>query len=322
MQRIMDLTVILLSLTTKNPDQRCSSIDRKDLFLDRTLFTPTNVKSSGALDVIAQYCICGFNFRLDSNGDGQLSFNTSERWSQYPQIPYVVHQTWKTNDTSMHSPHAKTSRASIRRFANDFLYVLWTDEDILHLVDSRYAEYSIYYRGLNMNIKRSDIARYFIVHAYGGLYMDLDVELRGPATLILRPPSAATLNAPLQLVSYRSKEFKKAHFVGNAIFAAVPNSTIFLFMYRYVQLHTKQDGKTTDQVLKHTGPFALAGAALAYSQYQQQQLPRLDDWYSGRSFERSRTIYLHSSDSIGNYYDFPQIAVHRRAHRWDGEQRS
>ena len=42
------------------------------------------------------------------------------------------------------------------------------------------------YQALNMNIKRADLARYLLLLHYGGVYMDLDVELRSDISPVSR----------------------------------------------------------------------------------------------------------------------------------------
>lgn len=37
-----------------------------------------------------------------------------------------------------------------------------------------------FFRGLNMAIKRADLSRYLVLQRFGGLHLDLDVELRRP----------------------------------------------------------------------------------------------------------------------------------------------
>ncbi|KAI9034841.1 uncharacterized protein KD926_005323 [Aspergillus affinis] len=55
---------------------------------------------------------------------------------------------------------------------------LWTDDDVLKLIKSKYAWLLQTYMGYPHNIQRADIARLLVVHAEGGIYADLDVYPR------------------------------------------------------------------------------------------------------------------------------------------------
>jgi uncharacterized membrane protein YgdD (TMEM256/DUF423 family) len=51
--------------------------------------------------------------------------------------------------------------------------------------------------GLNLPIKRSDFARYLLLHAFGGVYLDLDMQLKDS----LWPVSKQTLSLTCVLFS-------------------------------------------------------------------------------------------------------------------------
>jgi len=70
----------------------------------------------------------------------------------------------------------------MNRFAKDFLHILWTDKDLLHFIQHHFPEYLGYYNALSLNIQRSDFARYLLLIQFGGVYLDLDIELRRPLT--------------------------------------------------------------------------------------------------------------------------------------------
>ena len=53
-------------------------------------------------------------------------------------------------------------------------YHLWTADDVEALVKQKYPQHWDMYRSVRYPIMRADIARLLILHAYGGLYADLD----------------------------------------------------------------------------------------------------------------------------------------------------
>jgi mannosyltransferase OCH1-like enzyme len=86
-------------------------------------------------------------------------------------IPYLIHQTWKTDTVPDHW------KSSYERWNQvpDFTYKLWTDEMNRQLIADHYSWFLEKYDSYAYNIQRADAARYFILHRYGGIYCDLDI---------------------------------------------------------------------------------------------------------------------------------------------------
>lgn len=83
-----------------------------------------------------------------------------------------VHQIWlegpvpdkfENNTNSLKSTHC------------DWEYKLWREADILKLIEDHYPEHVELYNMYPYMIQKCDVARYFILHRYGGLYADLDI---------------------------------------------------------------------------------------------------------------------------------------------------
>lgn len=92
-----------------------------------------------------------------------------------PNIPNLVHQIWKTSDIRTYSIDA--SHDSWKALFEPFNYTvrLWTEDDILKLIEEEYAWLLPIYKGYPQNIQRADVARLVVIHAEGGIYADLDV---------------------------------------------------------------------------------------------------------------------------------------------------
>ncbi|KAJ6086431.1 hypothetical protein N7467_005345 [Penicillium canescens] len=95
-------------------------------------------------------------------------------------IPNTVHQIWKTIDIQAYSTEMEPSHESWKTMLEPQNYTikLWTDDDVLKLIKSKYAWLLPTYMGYPHNIQRADIARLLIVHTEGGIYADLDVYPR------------------------------------------------------------------------------------------------------------------------------------------------
>jgi mannosyltransferase OCH1-like enzyme len=53
---------------------------------------------------------------------------------------------------------------------------VWSDVEIQALVKKAYPNYRLWYNSILNGIQRCDVARAFLLHAYGGLYTDIDFD--------------------------------------------------------------------------------------------------------------------------------------------------
>ena len=172
-------------------------------------------------------------------------------------VPRRVHQTWK----SCTMPERQLGWfARCVRLGPRWSFHLWTDTANREFVASRFPEYLEMYDGYNVNIKRVDAIRYFLLYIFGGVYMDLDfacvrsldeIPLRttpGQATLILQRKSAADHEA-----------------VSNAFMATPPRHPFF----RYV-IKSLKGSSHRSHVLDATGPRFLTRVYNAWASEQRK----------------------------------------------------
>ena len=90
-----------------------------------------------------------------------------------PSKKVNVIQTWKTQTI----PH------DCRRFQQKILelhdtnYVFFDDEAMYAFVEKEYASHWGYFKSMKIKIQQIDMFRYLAVHFFGGLYLDLDMDL-------------------------------------------------------------------------------------------------------------------------------------------------
>ena len=97
---------------------------------------------------------------------------TRSNTSAAPAVPKILHQTWRDHDVP---DKWKDAQASCRRLHADYEYRLWTDIDAEGLISTKYPWFLKTYRGYPYDIQRVDAFRYFVLNAYGGIYLDLDI---------------------------------------------------------------------------------------------------------------------------------------------------
>lgn len=88
-------------------------------------------------------------------------------------IPKIIHQT-APSDTSKWKPVWFKCQESWKNLHPDFEYMFWSDEDLDYFMRTKYPEYYDMFISYDVNIKRFDAARYFILYHYGGIYADMD----------------------------------------------------------------------------------------------------------------------------------------------------
>ena len=89
-------------------------------------------------------------------------------------IPRVIHQLWK--DEVLPERYVAMRRSWLR-FNPGWELRLWTDRDLLNLVEERYPDWLATYTGYRRNISRADLGRYLVLQAFGGVYADLDYRV-------------------------------------------------------------------------------------------------------------------------------------------------
>lgn len=87
------------------------------------------------------------------------------------QIPRILHQTCK-NET-IPEMWAESQQSCLKAYS-DFEYKLWTDERAREFLSSEYPWFLETWDTYPFPIQRADAIRYFVLHHYGGIYLDMD----------------------------------------------------------------------------------------------------------------------------------------------------
>ena len=59
-------------------------------------------------------------------------------------------------------------------------YMFFTDNDIINFIKNKMPEYKDTYNNLKYKIQKIDFFRYLAIYYYGGLYLDLDINIHRP----------------------------------------------------------------------------------------------------------------------------------------------
>ena len=76
-------------------------------------------------------------------------------------------------------------------------HVFWTDPELEALVEGAYPGLAPAFRAARVGVQRSDLGRLLVLHRFGGLYLDADVEvLRAPGAPLVGGPRLAVAPEP------------------------------------------------------------------------------------------------------------------------------
>lgn len=84
-------------------------------------------------------------------------------------LPPLIHCIWLQG--AQYSPFTLEELQS--RYPK-FKVLLWDETSIRALLQTRYEDYLVWFLSLSTLIQKCDVARAFILHAFGGVYADLD----------------------------------------------------------------------------------------------------------------------------------------------------
>lgn len=89
-------------------------------------------------------------------------------------IPKLLHQSYKS--TMVPNSIIPFVRSWHSGLPHDWQFVWWTDDDLEWLVQTHYSKYAQVFERMPHTIMKVDTARYFILHHFGGVYADMDIE--------------------------------------------------------------------------------------------------------------------------------------------------
>ncbi len=232
------------------------------------------------------------------------------------EIPAIIHQSWKDTEIPEESyPHLW--QQSWRENHPDWQYNLWTDDDNRGLIASKYPEFLDFYDNLDMGVKKADFSRFFYMHAYGGVYVDLDF-------ICLRELTPLLFGATI--VVGQLSEDNPHYKIPNAFIASAPEHDFWLTV-----AEDAMSAPEEERGVEHlSGPFRLQWALEKYRPRGLRVLDQhlvypidwihLTDWEDGIFFRRAeaelaRRLRVLQLDEIRAA--FPQaFAVTTWNHNW------
>jgi len=170
-------------------------------------------------------------------------------------IPRIVHQTWRTR--SLPAPF-NAYRNSWRRLNPQWDHRLYDDEECRAFVKSVGGPWLEVYDGLTRPVQRSDLFRYLVVHRYGGLYADIDMEcFRAMDPVLGGRACVFAVEAHLTVRRQRELGYRRPIQIANCIFAAEAGHPLLAVVLERVRQRATLPVRSDADVEESTGPRLL-----------------------------------------------------------------
>jgi len=228
-------------------------------------------------------------------------------------IPRILHQTWKTRDVP----------ARFREYVASWLahnpgweHRVWSDDDNDEFIRTHYPAFLPTFRAYRTGIERADAVRYFLLHKYGGLYVDLDFECLRPIEPVL---AGATCVLGCEPRLHAERLHHRPRLLCNALMASAPGHPFWLRVHdELLRRATRSDG--SDPV-ESTGPKVVDAAYEAWSGEDIRlvdpevfyPVPDIDSVSLGLT-PKERSYYANMVRHRAYWKD--AVAVHHWSHTW------
>lgn len=175
------------------------------------------------------------------------------------RIPKIIHHIWQAWNNGNPPPARYLEIAQeLQQNHPNWEYKFWDIDKSKEFLKNNYPWFLPTYEGYDVNTKRVDSMRYFLLHHFGGLYLDMSFQnLKNLEPLL----SSTDIVVAEQGI----------HDINNAFMASIPGHPFWLQIFSTLEL------KKAHHVLEATGPKMLTASVDSYvKQNGQKDLRVLD----------------------------------------------
>ena len=179
-------------------------------------------------------------------------------------IPKHIHQIWIQGKEHLKKtkPVDYINSEELQKLfpSSEFKYTLWDDETIKKEMSGNSTLLSIYI-SVPIFAAKADIARYFLLNKYGGLYLDMDFEafenfwwlFSGNVDIVTVIPDR--LGKDIKVLS--SSLWNSQLGMNNAIIGSIPNNAILVDLILFLETKTdmKPGNTAWSGIVEFTGPL-------------------------------------------------------------------
>ncbi len=181
----------------------------------------------------------------------------------FTKIPKIIHQTWKTSAVPQ---WALPTTQSWRDLNPGYTYRMWDDASAERLIREQYPELVPAFEEHMAPVQRADVFRYAVVHAYGGVYADIDVRCDVPVDDWLRHDlfnldMVLGWEALSNADAVRRKHFAVEYQLCQWTFAAAPGNWLLRAVIDdIVAYYDRKMHEESASIIRSTGPGMFSSA--------------------------------------------------------------
>lgn len=149
-------------------------------------------------------------------------------------VPKIIHHICPKDFRKWHSKWFFCYESWIRIFPKEeYTHMHWFDDELDQVIKNDGYEWFLpIFNSYDVNIKRIDMIRPFLLYKYGGIYADMDIEVYKDFFSELSPDKVSIAESP-----YKGNEF-----ISNCLMSSPPNHYFWLLIidrcYRYREKYT------------------------------------------------------------------------------------
>jgi hypothetical protein len=171
-------------------------------------------------------------------------------------IPLIIHQIW-------HSPEYDRGDGTPQSWKSinpDWKYRLWMDQELEEFFAKDYPDLLELYLSFPTNVQRADLARYVLLHRFGGVYADMDTDCLAPLEPLIEKDCIVLCEEP-KIHAESALVFGFDRLIFNGTMASPAGHPFWMHVVRMIKRSRYSMGKN---VLISTGPVLLTAAVLAW----------------------------------------------------------
>lgn len=101
------------------------------------------------------------------------------------RIPKLIHQLYFPDEAAAPQNY-RQFRRNVLDSHPDWQHMFWTESAARAMLQEHYPSFLPIYDGYRYRIQRCDAIRYFLLHKYGGFYVDMDIEFVRPLDTLIQ----------------------------------------------------------------------------------------------------------------------------------------
>lgn len=176
-------------------------------------------------------------------------------------IPRQIHFIWYQGQDLIPTKY-QSNLESIKQYHVKWNITIWDKHSIIDFIKKNYPNHVHVYEQYPEMIQKIDVAKYFILHYYGGVYIDLDINCIKPLddivdnnSFVLSEMNLSTVQRYLMKSASNQKVYINNHFI-----ACEPNHKFWITLFSKLD-ENKSKGKHLSHglyIAQSTGPLFIS----------------------------------------------------------------